>query len=64
MVYLPMECKVIENSIGLAPGIVIEHGGVKIIALSRVPEEMKAMFNEKVSKTIRPKRISEIKIHR
>ncbi len=45
---LPEGARPLENRLGKAPGILVEHGGTRIIALPGVPDEMKAMFEDHV----------------
>lgn len=63
MAYLPSGCKIIENPIGLAPGILIEVEGVKIIALPGVPNEMKEMFNKSVVNIVKSGKYHEVELH-
>jgi len=44
MAWLPEGARPLENPVGVAPGILIEHGRTKVVALPGVPREMKAMF--------------------
>jgi len=46
MAYLPHGGEPLENSVGISPGLSMEHEWGKIIALPGVPEEMKAIFLE------------------
>ncbi len=46
--YLPENCIVIKNSIGTAPGCIIEKDGKVVIMLPGPPSEMKPMFEESV----------------
>ena len=48
MAYLPEGATPLENPVGTAPGILVEHGRTRLIALPGVPEEMEAMFKEHV----------------
>ena len=63
MAYMPSGSNIIENSVGLAPGIMVKYKGVTIIALPGVPEEMKAMFNESVLKRIQGGEYHEVELH-
>jgi len=53
MATLPEKAKPIKNPVGTAPGVLLEVGGVTIICLPGVPEEMKAIFEEHISPIIR-----------
>jgi len=48
MAWLPEGASALENPVGAAPGIMVEHGGTKLIALPGVPKEMEAMFEAHV----------------
>ena len=48
MAWLPEGARPLRNPVGAAPGILIEHGITKIVALPGVPKEMEAMFEEHV----------------
>ena len=48
MAKLPEGAIPLENPVGTAPGILIEVGRTRVIALPGVPEEMKAMFERHV----------------
>ena len=48
MAWLPEGARALENPVGAAPGVMIEHGGTKLIALPGVPAEMEAMFETHV----------------
>jgi len=48
MALLPEGARPLENPIGAAPGIYVQHEGVKMIALPGVPNEMEAMFKAHV----------------
>ncbi len=48
MAKLPEGAVPLENPIGTAPGILVEEGRTKIVALPGVPEEMEAMFERHV----------------
>jgi len=49
MAKLPEGAKPLFNSVGTAPGVIIEHEGVTIIALPGVPSEMEAIFEDSVA---------------
>ena len=53
MALMPEGAEPLENPVGKAPGILVEHGGTRIIALPGVPEEMKAMFELHVEPILR-----------
>ncbi|MEM2136572.1 MAG: molybdopterin-binding protein [Candidatus Methanomethylicia archaeon] len=53
MAYVPEGSKILHNSIGTAPGIMIEYENAIIIALPGVPSEMEAMFNDQVIKIVK-----------
>lgn len=63
MAYAPRGSSIIENPVGLAPGIIVDYEGVMIVALPGVPEEMKAMFNESILRRIRGGRYHEVELH-
>lgn len=46
--YLPRGARAISNRLGTAPGIDLEHDGVRIFALPGVPGEMEAMLRDHV----------------
>ena len=48
MAWLPEGARALENPVGAAPGMMVEHGGTKLIALPGVPAEMEAMFEAHV----------------
>jgi len=49
MAKLPERAKPIFNPMGTAPGVIIKHDNVTVIALPGVPSEMKAIFEESVA---------------
>lgn len=49
MAKLPEKAKPIFNPVGTAPGVIIKHDNVTVIALPGVPSEMKAIFEESVA---------------
>lgn len=46
MAYMPEGARPLPNPVGTAPGIYIEYGGKRIIALPGVPAEMEAILDE------------------
>jgi molybdenum cofactor synthesis domain-containing protein len=46
MAKLPKGARPLPNPVGTAPGVIIEHDKVKIVALPGVPPEMKAIFED------------------
>jgi len=46
MAKLPKNAEPLPNPVGTAPGMIIEHDGVRVVALPGVPPEMKAIFEE------------------
>ena len=48
MAWLPEGARALENPVGAAPGIMVEHEGTRLIALPGVPAEMEAMFEAHV----------------
>lgn len=46
MATLPEGAKPIRNPVGTAPGVLLETGGVTIVSLPGVPNEMKAIFED------------------
>ena len=48
MAMLPKEGSPLSNSVGTAPGVLIEKGSTTIISLPGVPREMEAIFRESV----------------
>jgi molybdenum cofactor synthesis domain-containing protein len=53
MARLPQGAKPLFNPVGTAPGVIMEHGDVTIVALPGVPSEMKAIFEESVLPLLR-----------
>jgi len=53
MAKLPEDSKPLPNPIGTAPGVLLRHKGIIIIALPGVPSEMKAIFDESVAALVR-----------
>jgi len=49
MAKLPEEAKPLFNPVGTAPGVVLEHEGITIVALPGVPSEMEAIFDGSVA---------------
>jgi len=49
MAKLPEGARPLFNPVGTAPGVIIEHEGVTIIALPGVPSEMEAIFEDSVA---------------
>jgi len=50
---LPEGSKPLPNPVGTAPGVILEHEGIKMVMLPGVPEEMKSIFDESVAPMIR-----------
>jgi molybdenum cofactor synthesis domain-containing protein len=50
---LPRGARPIPNPVGTAPGVFLEHEGVRIVMLPGVPQEMKAIFEESVALMMR-----------
>ncbi|MHA1860128.1 MAG: molybdopterin-binding protein, partial [Candidatus Asgardarchaeia archaeon] len=48
MAFLPEGAIPLENSIGAAPGILVEKDGVRIVALPGVPKEMVCIFEKHI----------------
>lgn len=48
MAELPKEAKPLDNRVGGAPGVLVEHNNVLIIALPGVPAEFKAIYDTEV----------------
>lgn len=46
MAKLPEGARPLSNPVGTAPGVIMEHGSITILALPGVPSEMKAIFDE------------------
>ncbi len=53
MAKLPEGAKPLFNPVGTAPGVIMEHGSITILALPGVPSEMKAIFNESVASLLK-----------
>jgi len=53
MARLPQGAKPLFNPVGTAPGVIMEHEGVTIVALPGVPSEMKAIFEGSVLPLLR-----------
>ena len=53
MATLPVGAEPLPNPVGTAPGVLIDHEGVTIIALPGVPSEMKAIFENSVIPILR-----------
>lgn len=53
MAKLPEGAKPLFNSVGTAPGVVMEHEGTTIVTLPGVPSEMKAIFDESVASLLK-----------
>jgi nicotinamide-nucleotide amidase len=53
MAFLPEGSEPLKNTKGTAPGVYCGKGGIKIVALPGVPEEMKGLFEREVLKIIR-----------
>jgi len=49
MAKLPEEAKPLFNPAGTAPGVIVEHEGITIVALPGVPSEMEAIFDGSVA---------------
>ena len=52
MARLPKESKPLTNPIGTAPGVLLEHEGVKLAVLPGVPREMMAIFDESIARLL------------
>jgi len=48
MATIPEDSTPLHNPVGTAPGVLMEHGDTRIIALPGVPPEMEAIFDESV----------------
>ena len=46
---LPEGANPLPNPVGTAPGVFLEHKGIKMVMLPGVPEEMRAIFDESVA---------------
>ena len=53
MAKLPEGAKPLFNPVGTAPGVIIEHKGITVVALPGVPSEMKAIFDESVASLLK-----------
>ena len=53
MAKLPEGAKPLSNPVGTAPGVIMEHGSITIVALPGVPSEMKAIFNGSVASLLK-----------
>jgi len=53
MATLPQGSTPLRNPVGTAPGVLLEIGGVRVIALPGVPPEMEAIFEESVAPMVR-----------
>jgi molybdenum cofactor synthesis domain-containing protein len=53
MAKLPEGAKPLFNPVGTAPGVVLEHEGITIVALPGVPSEMKAIFDGSVASLLK-----------
>ncbi|MDH5636465.1 MAG: nicotinamide mononucleotide deamidase-related protein [Candidatus Bathyarchaeota archaeon] len=53
MAKLPEGAKPLFNPVGTAPGVIMEHGGITILALPGVPSEMKAIFDGSVASLLK-----------
>ena len=53
MARLPEKAEPLPNSVGTAPGVIINVGGTLLIALPGVPPEMEAIFEESVAPLIK-----------
>ena len=53
MAFLPEGAIPLENSIGAAPGILVEKDGVKIVALPGVPKEMVYIFEKHIASLVK-----------
>ncbi len=62
MAYVPEGCIVLKNEVGMAPGVIIERNGVRIVALPGVPREMEFMFTKYVAKMIAGRKFSEAEV--
>jgi nicotinamide-nucleotide amidase len=49
MAKLPKGAEPLVNPVGTAPGVIIKHNNITIIALPGVPSEMKAIFEESIA---------------
>jgi nicotinamide-nucleotide amidase len=53
MARLPEGAKPLSNPVGTAPGVIMEHGSITIVALPGVPSEMKAIFDGSVASLLK-----------
>ena len=53
MAKLPEGARPLSNPVGTAPGVIMEHGSITILALPGVPSEMKAIFDESVASLLK-----------
>jgi len=53
MAKLPEGAKPLSNPVGTAPGVIMEHGSITIVALPGVPSEMKAIFDGSVASLLK-----------
>jgi nicotinamide-nucleotide amidase len=58
MVMLPHGSIPLKNSVGTAPGLLINHKGKKIFVLPGVPQELKAIFAEEIEGSLLEKKES------
>lgn len=49
MARLPKGAKPLPNPVGTAPGVLVEYGGVSLVMLPGVPQEMMSIFDESVA---------------
>jgi nicotinamide-nucleotide amidase len=61
---VPEACRILENTIGTAPGMWFEKGGTIFISLPGVPPEMKYIMTEHVLPELNKRFKSQIIIHR
>ena len=53
MAKLPEGAKPLSNPVGTAPGVIMEHGSMTILAFPGVPSEMKAIFDGSVASLLK-----------
>lgn len=53
MAKLPKGAKPLPNPVGTAPGVLVEYGGITMIMLPGVPQEMMAIFDESIEPLMR-----------
>ena len=53
MAKLPEGARPLSNPVGTAPGVIMEHGSITILALPGVPSEMEAIFDESVASLLK-----------